>query len=194
MLYIVISLQTWEWYQSSHQPLCNTTSVFPKMSNDSFKHGKVGICGVSDKRKVFVNLLLSNAYSLSLTHTHTFICHPPTLSGWLLCVSYYQHILILPSWNNNMAGTQTTQQNWTCSGTQWQILMWVLMILGISSFISFTENLPVGPDNLVFFYCWDYPIPEFKATKCWVWKRLTLTPSSGSINTLHYLSNTTFQH
>lgn len=38
------------------------------------------------------------------THTHTFICHLPTLSGWLLCVSYNQHILILPSCDGNNTG------------------------------------------------------------------------------------------
>lgn len=50
-----------------------------------------------------------------MLQTHTFISHLPTLSGWVLCVSYYQHILILPSWNNNVAGAQTTQHNWACS-------------------------------------------------------------------------------
>lgn len=48
-------------------------------------------------------------YTQTHMRSHTFICHLPTLSGWLLCVSYYQHILILPSCNNNIAGTQTTQ-------------------------------------------------------------------------------------
>lgn len=53
----------------------------------------------------------------TVRQTHTFLSHLPTLSGWVLCVSYYQQFLILPSWNNNVAGAQKTQHNWACSET-----------------------------------------------------------------------------
>lgn len=89
----------------------NVTWLFPELRN--FTQLSVSM------RQTENDLGLNCFFSLSLTQTHTFVCHLPTLSGWLVCVSYYQHILILPSWNNNMAGTQTTRQNWACSGT-WQ--------------------------------------------------------------------------
>lgn len=82
-------------------------------SKHAFCMRKVSPKTVTDKMKFFVNPFLSK---LSHSHRHTFICHLPTLSGWFLCVSYYQHILILPPWNNSMAGTQTTQQNWASLG------------------------------------------------------------------------------
>lgn len=136
---------------------------------------------VTDPGQLLVSLFLSKA--LALKQTHTFICHLPTLSGWLLCVSNYQHILILPSWNNNMAGTQTTQQNWACSG------------------IRLDTNSDVGFDDvwLFRFHSWlnwelgillllKLPNPRMESHQ--VWKLFTLTPSSGRINVLHYPSNT----
>lgn len=67
------------------------------------------------KWATFQDILRFSLWTISwlnfLLHTclHTFVCHLPTLSGRLICVSYYQHILILPPWNNNMADTQTAQ-------------------------------------------------------------------------------------
>lgn len=109
------------------------------------------------KDKISVIPFLSKALALALTQTHTFICHLPTLSGWLLCVAYYQHILILPSWNNNMAGAQTTQQNWACSRIR----------LGTNSDVAFgcfSGFIHDWNENVVFFCCWNDIIPGCKAT------------------------------
>lgn len=98
----------------------------------------------------------------SCTHTHTFICHLPYLSGWLFCVSYYQHILILPACNNNMAGTQTAEDT-TPS--------WTAHTVSVSVLCSCT--------GVVFrFYCLSEVKVHNPHIKIWVLK-IPLVPSSG---------------